>query len=85
MALRIRSDRYPFVTGGNVSGFEVITFRWILSVIKGVLVFIGFVLCRIGRIIIAGAIFFIIFFIGPFFTKVSPNQPYPLILSLLIH
>ena len=85
MALRIQNDRCPFVTGGNVSGSEVITFGWILCVIKGVLISIDFVLCTIGRIIITKAIFFPIFFTNSIFTKVNPNRPYPLTLSLLTH
>lgn len=86
MALRIQNDRCPFVTGGNVSGSEVITFGWILCVIKSVLIFIGFVLLgKIERIIITKAIFFHIFFTNSIFTKVNPNRPYPLTLSLLTH
>lgn len=85
MALRIQSDRCPFVTDGNVNESEVITFGWILCVIKGVLIFIEFVLSKIERIIIANAIFFPIFFTNSIFPKVNPNRLYPLTLSLLTH
>ena len=85
MALRIQSDRCPFATDGNVNGSRVITFGWILCVIKGIIIFIEFVLSKIERIIIANAIFFPIFFTNSMFPKVNPNQPYLLTLSLLTH